>query len=56
MKDKVIEELHRFREKLEEERKDLPFEERSKLINQSAAKFQNRIDRVRQERERSSGK
>jgi hypothetical protein len=55
MKDKVIEELHRFRQELYEGRKDLQFEERLKLINLGAAEFQKRIDRARQERENSAG-
>ena len=55
MKDKVIEELHRIREELYEETKDLPFEERLKRINQGAAEFQKLIDHARQERENSAG-
>jgi len=39
VKDKVIEELHRIREKHYEETKDLSFEELAKQINQSAEDF-----------------
>ncbi|MCL2288013.1 MAG: hypothetical protein FWC33_02370 [Candidatus Bathyarchaeota archaeon] len=51
MKDKVIEELHRIREKNYEETKDLPLEERLARINQGGEEFQKLVDKARQEKD-----
>lgn len=51
MKDKVIEELHRIREKHYEETKDMPFEEVAKRINQGAEEFQKLVDQAKQKKE-----
>ncbi|MDR2719307.1 MAG: hypothetical protein LBC03_00680 [Nitrososphaerota archaeon] len=51
MKDKVIEELHRIREKHYEETKDMPFEEVAERINQGAEEFQKLVDQAKQKKE-----
>jgi hypothetical protein len=51
MKDKVIEELHRIREKNYEETKNLPLEERLARINQGGEEFQKLVDKARQEKD-----
>jgi DNA-binding ferritin-like protein len=50
MKDKVIEELHRIRERHYEETKDLSFEELAERINERGDAFQKLVEQAKQKK------